>query len=423
MRTVLFLQGPLSPLYREIADRLEAAGCRILRLNLNLGDVLHWRRPGAIAFRGRPQAFGPFVEALMAREGVTDIVLHGDRRIYHRIAGDVARRRGVQVIATELGLLRPDWMLIERDGSAMASHFPEDPEAIRAIAARVPPRDRTLRYPSSFFLVAVPDVIYNLVAVAGRPLFPFYRRHTPDHPVIEYGAWILRLLGEKRRDAQAAALAARLGRDIARWHVLALQLDGDFQIRDNSPFAGMVPVLETVIASFARRAPAGDHLVVKNHPLDNGLKRLGRAAARIAAAHGVADRVHFVDGGGLKPLLAGAAGFVTVNSSAALEALGAGVPVAALAPALYRIDGLVFTGPLDTFWQGAPPPDSALLEAFLDAIAATIHVRGSIHSRAGMPVAADAMAARILAGDLNAPGGFVDPPPRFALARRLGIPV
>ncbi len=423
MRTVLVLQGPLSPLYRQIADRLEAAGCRVLRVNLNLGDVLHWRRPGGIAFRGRPEAFGDFLAGLIEREQVTDLVLHGDRRIYHRIAGSVARARGVRVIATELGLLRPDWMLIERDGCAMASHFPEDPDTIRAIAAQVPKRDRTVRYPSSFFLVAVPDVIYNLVAVAGRPLFPFFRRHTPDHPVLDYGAWLVRLLGEKKRDARAAALAARLGADIARWHVLALQLDGDFQIRDNSPYAGMVPVMAEVIASFARNAPAGDHLVIKNHPLDNGLLRLGAAAARIAAAHGVADRVHFVDGGGLKPLLAGAAGFVTVNSSAALEALAAGVPVTALAPALYRISGLVFTGPLDAFWAGAPAPDAALLDAFLDSAAATLHVRGSIHSRAGLPAAAAAMAARILADDLNQPGGYVDPPPRLALARRLGIPV
>ncbi|MGH2340322.1 capsule biosynthesis protein [Segnochrobactraceae bacterium EtOH-i3] len=423
MRTVLFLQGPLSPLYRLIADRLEAAGCRVLRVNLNLGDVLHWRRPGAIAFRGRPAAFGPFLTELIAREGVTDIVLHGDRRIYHRIAGTVARAHGLQVIATELGLLRPDWMLIERDGCALASHFPEDPAAIRAIAARVPPRDRQVRYPGSFFLVAVPDVIYNLVAVAGRPLFPFYRRHTPDHPLLDYGAWIFRLLAEKKRDRAAAALAARLGADIPRWHVLALQLDGDFQIRDNSPFAGMAPVLETVIASFARAAPAGDHLVIKNHPLDNGLTRLGSVAARIAAAHGVAGRVHFVDGGGLKPLLTGASGFVTVNSSAALEALGAGVPVTTLAPALYRVEGLVFTGPLDAFWASAAAPDVSLLEAFLDSVAATLHVRGSIHSRAGLPVAAEGMAARILANDLNEPGAFVDPPPRFAWARRLGIRV
>lgn len=422
MRTVLFLEGPLSPLYRQIADRLEAAGCRVLRVNFNLGDVLHWRRPGALAFRGRPAAWGPFLDRLISREGITDIVLHGDRRIYHRIAGEVARARGVKVIATELGLLRPDWMLIERDGSALMSHFPEDPAAIRAIAARVPKRDRTLRHPASFFLVAAPDVIYNLVAVAGRPLFPFYRRHTPDHPILDYGAWLLRLLGEKRRNSAAAALAARLGHDIPRWHVLALQLDGDFQIRANSPFAGMEPVLEEVIASFARSAPADAHLVVKNHPLDNGLKRLGAVAARIAAAHNVADRVHFVDGGGLKPLIDGADGFVTVNSSAALEALGASVPVIALAPALYRIDGLTFQGPLDQFWTEATAPDAGLLEAFLDAIAATIHVRGSIHSYSGLPVAVEAMAARILADDLNAPGGYVDPPPRLALARRLGIP-
>ena len=47
-----FCKVPLSPLYARIADVLEHAGNDVHRINLCFGDWLHWRRPGAVSFRG-----------------------------------------------------------------------------------------------------------------------------------------------------------------------------------------------------------------------------------------------------------------------------------------------------------------------------------------------------------------------------------
>ncbi len=51
-RTFLFLEGPSSPIFMKIADRLEAQGHRCLRINLNLGDRIFWRRAAGTIIGG-----------------------------------------------------------------------------------------------------------------------------------------------------------------------------------------------------------------------------------------------------------------------------------------------------------------------------------------------------------------------------------
>jgi capsular polysaccharide export protein len=422
-RSVLFLQGPLSPLYRLVADGLERRGHRVHRVNLSLGDRLDWRRPGAVDFRGRIADWPDFVDALMTRHGVTDLVLHGDRRTHHRLAAERARARGVTVIATELGYIRPDFMTIERDATSTGSHFPDDPDHIRRIAAAVPPPDLTLRYPGSFAMQAVPDVAYNLTNSLAWFLYPHFRRHTVYHPVPDYLAWAGRLATKRGRERRAAADYAALGASGAPFFVFAMQLEGDFQIRDHSPFGGMRPALALVLDSFRDHAPKDHRLLVKNHPLDNGLERWGSTVARLAAERGLSGRVLFLDGGPLEAPVRASRGLVTVNSTAGLEAILWGVPVRTLTPTIYDVAGLTDAQPLDRFWTAPRPPDADLAAAFVRAIAATVQVKGTIYSVEGRLAAAEAMAERIATGSLNAPDAFVEPPPRLARARAIGVPL
>ncbi len=48
----LFLQGPLSPLYRRIGARLAKAGHRVTRVNFCVGDWLHWHGRECRFWRG-----------------------------------------------------------------------------------------------------------------------------------------------------------------------------------------------------------------------------------------------------------------------------------------------------------------------------------------------------------------------------------
>ena len=395
-RSFLFLQGPLSPLYARVADRFEAEGHAVSRINLCIGDRMHWRRAGAVPFRGRLESFGDFVRQHMATHGVTDLVLHGECRAYHRIAAEAAAAAGVRVFVTELGYLRPDWMTVDRDGTAAASSFPRDPLTIARLADRSAPVDLARRYPSHFAWVAIPDVAYNLANTLLWFFYPHYQRHTIDWPPREYAAWVARLATARARNRQAERGFAELLASGRSYFIFPLQLEGDFQIRARSPFKGQADAIEFVVSSFAASAPPDARLVLKTHPLDNGLIGWRRVVDEVSARYRIADRVIYLDGGNLASMIERTRGVVTINSSAGLEAILAGIPAKTLAPALYDVRGLTHQGALDTFWKAPDAPDAVLADQFVRALAGSVLVRGTLYSREGLDAAVRNVADAIL---------------------------
>lgn len=115
---------------------------------------------------------------------------------------------------------------------------------------------------------------------------------------------------------------------------------------------------------------------------------------------------------GLDLLIGGCSGLVTVNSTAALNALQAGKPVKVLGSTVYDIDGLTDRQPLDTFWSRPVRPSPALLSAFMRLLAASVQVRGNFYSREGAEAAAIGLVRKLLDRSVNEPDAFVDPAPR-----------
>ncbi|MCA1443608.1 capsule biosynthesis protein [Ensifer sp. IC4062] len=411
-RTFLFLQGPSSPIFAKIATRLEAFGHTCLRINLNVGDQIFWRRGGAFNYRGSMSAWPAFVEAFIRRHAVSDLVLLGEERPYHQVATAAARKAGVAVFVVEMGYLRPDWLTLERGGMSSNSHFPAEPDQILNAAAGLPEPDWRRRYEQSFLAEATCDLLYNLPNVFLWFLFPGYRRHGIFHPLAEYAGWVLRLATRGRQQRAADALIRSLASDGRDYFVYPLQLETDYQLRAHSPFNSQKEAIRAILASFARHAPAGSKLAIKSHPLDNGLIRWREVVAEAAAKIGIADRVAYLDGGNLDALVQGSAGVVTVNSTAGLHALKQGKAVKVLGSAVFDIAGLTDQQPLDIFWQRPRGPDAALSAALFRLMAAAIQVRGNFYSSAGTNAGANAIAERLHRGVVNEPGAFIDPPPR-----------
>lgn len=421
-QTVLFLQGPLSALFGLIADRLTAHGHECLRINVSPGDAAFWGLRPATNWRGRVADWHDFIDRFLAERGVTAVVMHSERRVYHRIAADKARARGIDVIVTELGYLRPDWMTIEKNGNSVDSLFPVDPREIREIAAAVPAAGYGVRFPVSRGLETVDELRNSLPNTFAWFLYPHYERHITHHHFTGYRRWMLRELTAARRARAAREVLQCLDERRTPFFLFVMQTDGDFQIRANSQFEDMRHAIGATLASFATHAPAGHAIVFKNHPLDTGGTDWPRVMADLAATYGVSRRVHFVDGLAMGDYLAKAVGVVTVNSSAGIDALAAGRPTISLSPSIFDIEGLTFQGGLDAFWRAGAPPDATLFAAFRSALAASVQVRGSIYSREGLVAAADAMAERIDARTVNEPGAArATVPPRHAKAIRLGI--
>jgi capsular polysaccharide export protein len=378
-RSFLFLQGPISDFFGRLGCALIARGHHVHRINLHFGDQLFWRLP-ATHFRGHFDEWRAFIGEMLETHAVTDLVLHGDRRPYHIVAAEEARARGIAVIATDLGYVRPDWITLERDGMSTYSRFPREPAAIRALAGQFPIPELAPRFHTPFWLISVLDVIYNLGLVFGRPLYPNYRYHGLSHPFAEYFGWVCSRAKRFLCQPAAARAKARLRTMPAAYFVYPLQLATDFQIRAHSPFVDARDALRQIIASFARSGSRRT-LVIVGHPLDNGLIDWCGLARGLARQFGIRDRVVAFEGGIPGEILCHAAGIVTVNSTVGTTALGSGVPVKVLGNAVFDIPGLTSQQPLDLFWQEPTRPDPQLNEAFLRALIGTTQVKGGYYTR------------------------------------------
>ncbi len=411
-RTFLFLQGPSSPLFVEIARMLDMAGGRCIRINLNAGDWISWRWRNAFNYRGDFAGWRAYVRRRIEADGVTDMILHGEERPYHQVAIEEGRRVGVAVNVVEMGYLRPDWVTLERNGLSSNSHFPTDPAYILEAASDLPEPDWTRRFSQTFLAEALYDLAYYLPTVFLWFLYPGYRRHGLYHPLMEYAGWLKRLPASGKRTREAESVIEDLIADGKRFFVYPLQLQTDFQLRAHSPFHRQQDAIRLILRSFAENAAPETNLVLKLHPLDNGLVDWRTYVDGICASCGLSSRVHLIEGGSLERLISASQGMVTVNSTAALSALRAGRAVKALGAAVYDIDGLSDRKPLDRFWLDPIPPSPELCDAFFRLLAAAVQVRGNFCSGEGARAAATQIAERLLLRTVNLPGAHIDPPPR-----------
>ena len=216
--------------------------------------------------------------------------------------------------------------------------------------------------------------------VLTRWRYPGWRNHRPWHPLVEGMGWARKLNRREERRQQGAELLARLEADDADYFLFPLQLDSDAQIRLHSPFAGMMEPIKLVLQSFAQHAPAGTRLVVKEHPLDNGVRDWQLETSDLAQRFGIADRVDYLAWGDIEAISERAKGMVTVNSTSGTLALARGVPCVVLGKAVYDLPDMTFQGGLDRFWTEAIPPDPATFAAFRRVLIDTCLIPGGFFS-------------------------------------------
>ena len=399
-RHILFLQGPPSLFWTELADVFAEAGAGCSKIHFALGDRIFWRRTGAVSYRGRFADWAAFLDRFLRDRSVTDIFYYADRFPYHVVAQDVARAHGIRCHAVENGYLRPDWLTHESGGMGRHSAFPRDPEAIRALAEGVPRPDFTVRFRHSFAVEAVNDVAFNLANYFGRPLYPRYRADRYYDTLLDYLSWLPKSV--RTPPLKRAAEAAGTWPAGSYW-LIAMQLQSDYMIRENSPYRHLRDMLDEVFGSFAAHGPRDQKIVVKLHPLDGGMENWGKAVPAIAARHGLADRISVIDGGDLSHLLRCSNGTVVVNSTVGLHSINAGRPTIALGSAVYDIHGLTHRSGLDRFWSQPEAPDPDFLDLFVRALAAEIQVRGDFYDPEGRAAGCRAIVARTLYGTRAAP--------------------
>lgn len=418
---VMFLQGHPSAFSRELGQALAQRGHRVSRMNLCFGDWLFWHGRGTASFRGSFGEWETWIEERMRAEGTTHLVYFADRHPYHVAAQRVARRLGVICLSYEFGYLRPDWILLEEGGQSAFSHLPDDLDELRRLAEGLPQPDMRRRHGHAFWQEALQEMAYHLGNALLWPLYPGFRSDRVDHPVVEYLSYLPRHIAGRLARRSARRIMERLSRVEERFHLVALQMAGDYQIRANSPFADPTEFLRTVIRSYAGMGPDEGLLVVKLHPLDNGRVPWRRLTRDLSEEYGIASRVLFLDGGDLDVLLAKAKGCVVVNSTVGLHALQAGCPVKALGVAVYDIAGLTHAKGLDAFWTNPQRPDPDGVAALVRVMAAALHVRGDFFSREGRREAVAGFVRHLEQGIARQMGAVRRFPPRLWRLRQMGL--
>ncbi len=402
-RNILLLQGLMGPLFRRVGQALRRNGYGVYKVNFNGGDRLFWRLPGGTDYRGSLYDWPDALAGMIREHGITDVVLFGDCRPLHMAAIGTCRELHVPVHVFEEGYIRPDWVTFEAGGVNGHSSLPRDPAWYRAEAASLPPLPEHRQVPSSFRRRALEAVAYNFADVFTRWRYPYWKNHRPWHPLVEAVGWVRRLQRRKEAGARSKALVARLEGSAVPYMLFPLQLDSDAQIRLHSSFAGVADALRMVIRSFADHAPAGLRLVIKEHPLDNGVRDWRGEAAALAELHGVADRVDYMESGDIVPVARQAKGMVTINSTSGTLALALGVPVIVLGQAVYDIEGITFQGDLDDFWQDPVRPDPETFSAFRRVLIDRCLVPGGFFSEEALAQVMQGVVARLGGADPRIP--------------------
>ena len=384
-RRFLFLQGPHGPFFHRLGRMLVAAGAQVWRVGFNRGDRAFWPADSFIPYRDKPEHWPAAFATLIADRRITDLVLYGDTRPIHAQAIVVARAAGLTVHVFEEGYLRPYWVTYERGGSNGHSRLMQTTVAQMQTALAqmdmdlpdAPARWGDMR--QHIFWGA----LYHWFVLAGFWDFRNFQPHRSVSVTQEFLLYVKRLALLPFHRWERAIASFRIKHGGFPYHLVLLQLEHDASFRMHSPFNSMTQFLTLVIEGFAKGAPPHHHIVFKAHPLEDGRTALARDLRRLARAHGVTGRVHFVRGGKLAGLLNHARSAVTVNSTAAQQVLWRGLPLKTFGAAVYAKPEFVSTQSLPDFFALPTRPDSRAYRDYRHYLLETSQIAGGFYSAHG----------------------------------------
>ena len=382
-KSFLFLQGPHGPFFWQLAKRLRTAQARCHRIGFNRGDRLFW--PDGGSFTACEHGLDDWPDAVteaFVEHDVTDLVLYGDTRPIHAEAIRRATLRGITVHVFEEGYLRPWWITYERGGSN--GHSPIMRMPIDAMAAFLDrPAPDPVEAPGHWGALLrhmFYGAVYHGAALTGPQI------HEPHRGIPlsrEFALHLRRLVLMPFSASDRIRVTGKIRYGGFPYHLVLLQLDHDASLRHHGPFATTAEFLTRIVSTFASHAPPHHHLVVKAHPLEDGRVSVRRLLRELSKAAGVEKRVHYVGGGKLARLLSTAKSVITVNSTAAQQALMRGIPVKAFGRGVYCKPEFVSEQPLETFFANPQPPVAAAYAVFRQFLLETSQLPGSFYAASG----------------------------------------
>lgn len=380
-KSALLLQGPNGPFFRRFADELSAKGIAVTKVNFHAGDALYFHDRRAVAFRGKADEFPAFIEQLIDERKIDALYVFGDGRPYHRVAVQIAKRRGLHVWVFEEGYLRPDWITLEADGVNGYSTMPRDPNFFRKFAREHVAPAQHEQIGKTFGVGAFYATVLAMAATLAFYCYPRYHHHRSINSWYEMTLWIRGAFRKYwYRFLERNVLVELIRRRNKRYFLVALQVYCDYQIV-HSRFESVEQFIDEVMKSFAEHAPRDCSLVFKHHPMDRAYRDYTKLLRKLALQYGVADRVVYVHDLHLPSLLRCSRGAVMINSTVGLQSASYGTPVKILGDAVYDMPGLTYQGSLQEFWNAPGEVDTELYQAFRTYLLCTNQANGAYAKR------------------------------------------
>lgn len=376
---VLLLQGPVGPFFDRLTRWLQTNGTEVRRVVFQGGDEFDCRALAPIRFQRPPAEWPSTFGELLSSWRPDCIVLFGQSRYYHKVALERARALDVPVVVMEEGYFRPGFVTMELGGVNGYSTTLDRFDWAPANGGDVPQPDLCQRH---FQKMAWHASQHYLALDNNHSHYPHYQHHRSTNLGGYARHWLTswaRKYGHLRADLQFQRQLFACGQP---YFFVPLQLEGDSQISQHSPFRNIAEFVLQILHSFAAHAPHGAWLVFRQHPHARGGDGHIGLIREVAAALGIEALVHHMVEGDTPDLAENSAGTVVINSTVGLQALERGSSLIALGDTFYRRQGLTMMSGLDQFWAKPEIPDAALARKFLSEVKGLTQASASVYALA-----------------------------------------
>lgn len=382
-RRILIVQGDWEAGMSLLAQDLQDAGHEVGKVVFCAPDLLFYRMRGiqTHTFRQPIEEFYEWLRELVRSQKYDTFFLYNHYRPYNQVAWRLAEEMNLGCQVFELGLIRPNCVMVFSRDRMPIREVPEIWEEI--LAGRHQPPQAVMPPELSQVSSAVKMFQFCANYLFSRitsPLFPHFvdqRQMNLWHHLKHSMIYLWRFI-ERSRDCEYDGLFA--GELSGRYYAVPLQVHSDTQITKCSDFQSIEQFIRLVTRSFRKHAPPDTKLVFKVHPMDRGYKDYTDLIAGLDDKLG-GGRILYVDRVHLPTLLEHSRGVVNINSSVGISGLVHRAPVITLGTAVYNLPGLTFQGDLDDFWTSAESPEPSRVKQFINLLLETNQGRGTLSQR------------------------------------------
>jgi capsular polysaccharide export protein len=335
-RHFLFLQGPKSSFFPQLAKHLRTQNFKVTKINFNAGDQLFWRGD-AIYYTYPMSNWAGYISDICKIRGVTDLIVFDDKNQIHSQAISALKKQGISIYVFANGYFDTNHITLEIGGTNANSPMPREPM-------------HYMRTPT-IHMENEPEKV---------------RSHCIGKMISE----IAYISATKNGDVLNVISPLKFAQNLLNASYINLLKNKRYFVANFS--ADEAYMADEIIASFAKNTV--DSLLIINCP------------AKISSSQ---ERVLCLQNANLPRLIRNAEGLIVCGSIDGLSAIEQQKPLVALQDAIFNFAGLTNQAKLSGFWHRRIAANPSLYGKFKNHISAKTQINGGFFGAKPIKLAAE----------------------------------